>query len=185
VPGVSSSLRATESTRVRWWIAALSALVVAGVALVMLSSPAGSEQPPLVPSVLAKINVMLNAGAGVFLLAGFAFIRARKIAQHRFCMLSAFALSSLFLITYLLHHAQVGSVPFRGVGWLRWAYFSILIPHVLLAAGIVPLALTTVYRAWTGKLDAHRRIARYTLPLWVFVSISGIVVFGMLYHSGG
>jgi putative membrane protein len=184
VPGVSSSLPATESARVRWWIAALSALVVAGVALVMLSSP-GDKEPPHVPSLLAKINVTLNAGAGMFLLAGFAFIRARKIAQHRFCMLSAFALSSVFLLTYLLHHAQVGSVPFRGVGWLRWAYFTILIPHVLLAAGIVPLALTTVYRAWTGKLDAHRRIARYTLPLWVFVSISGVVVFGMLYHSGG
>ena len=120
---------------------------------------------------------------GVFLTAGYVFIRRRRIPQHRFCMLSAFALSSAFLITYLLHHAQVGSVPFRGAAWLKPVYYAILLPHVLLAGVIVPLALFTLYRAWTGKLAAHRRIARVTLPLWLFVSVSGVVVFFLLYYS--
>ena len=135
------------------------------------------------PSLLARINVLLNAGAGVLLTAGYVFIRRRQIPQHRFCMLSAFALSSAFLVTYLLHHAQVGSVPFRGAQWLKPLYYAILLPHVLLAGVIVPLALFTVYRAWTGKLAAHRRIARLTLPLWLFVSVSGVVVFFLLYYS--
>jgi uncharacterized membrane protein YozB (DUF420 family) len=135
------------------------------------------------PSLLARINVVLNASAGIFLLLGYSFIRRRQIPQHRFCMLSAFGLSSAFLVSYLLHHARVGSVPFRGAGWLRQLYYAILVPHVLLAAVIVPLALFTVYRAWTGKLVAHRSIARITLPLWLFVSFSGVVVFVMLYYS--
>jgi putative membrane protein len=181
---VSTSRAASESTRVRTWIALLSALVFVAVALAVRSGPP-SALPASGPSLLARINVVLNASSGVCLLLGYAFIRRRKIAQHRFCMLSAFGLSSAFLVTYLLHHAQVGSVPFRGSGWLRQVYYAILLPHVLLAAVIVPLALFTVYRAWTGNLTAHRRIARYTLPLWLFVSVSGVVVFAMLYSSRG
>jgi putative membrane protein len=182
---VSSSPGATESARARLWIALLSAAVFLAVALAVRGgpSPAASSLSSAGPSLLARINVVLNASSGIFLLLGYAFIRRRQIPQHRFCMLSAFGLSSAFLVSYLLHHAQVGSVPFRGTGWLRTAYYAILLPHVLLAAAIVPLALFTVYRAWTGKLVAHRRIARITLPLWLFVSISGVVVFVMLYYS--
>ena len=95
------------------------------------------------PSLLAKLNVTLNASAGLFLLAGFACVRSGNITWHRRCMLSAFALSTLFLVSYVLHHAQVGSVPFRGQGILRPIYFSILIPHIVLAGVIVPLALFT------------------------------------------
>jgi putative membrane protein len=156
------------------------------VAVVVGGGHAPASAPALLarsPSMLARINVLLNAGAGVFLTAGYVFIRRRQIPQHRFCMLSAFALSSAFLVTYLLHHARVGSVPFRGVDWLKPVYYAILLPHVLLAGVIVPLALFTVYRAWTGKLAAHRRIARVTLPLWLFVSVSGVVVFFLLYYS--
>ena len=187
---MSSSPGASESPRARFWIALLSAFVLVAVALVVRgggpgpSSSASLVGPaPVAPTLLARINVLLNAGAGVCLLFGYAFIRRRRIAAHRFCMLSAFGLSSVFLVTYLLHHAQVGSVPFRGAGWLRQLYYAILLPHVLLAGIIVPLALFTVYRAWTGKLVAHRRVARITLPLWLFVSISGVVVFLMLYYS--
>jgi len=184
---VSSSPAASESPRARLWIALLSVFVLVAVALVVRSGPsplpAASTPGPTVPSLLARINVLLNAGAGVCLLFGYASIRRRQIPQHRFCMLSAFGLSSTFLVTYLLHHAQVGSVPFRGAGWLRPVYYAILLPHVLLAGIIVPLALFTVYRAWTGKLAAHRRIARITLPVWLFVSISGVVVFLMLYYA--
>ena len=177
---MSSSSQASESTRVRVAIALLSAFVFLAVLLVMRVQPSGAGAGAG-PSVLARINVGLNAGAGVFLALGYVFIQQRKIAQHRFCMLTAFGLSSAFLVTYLLHHAQVGSVPYRGQGWLRPLYYSILLPHVLLAAVIVPLALFTLYRAWTGDVSGHRRIARYTLPLWLFVSVSGVIVFAMLY----
>ena len=184
---MSSSPGAAESARARLWIGLLSAAVFVAVTLAVRSGPGpvplDSVTSPAGPSLLARLNVILNASAGIFLLLGYAFIRRRQIAQHRFCMLSAFGLSSAFLVTYLLHHAKVGSVPFRGTGWLRQAYYAILLPHVLLAAVIVPLALFTVYRAWTGKLVAHRSIARITLPLWLFVSFSGVVVFVMLYYS--
>jgi putative membrane protein len=170
-----------ESSRARWAIAGLTLVVFLAVAIALRPNPSHGT-PPTTPSLLAWVNVALNAGSGVFLAFGYAFVRSRKIAWHRASMLTAFALSSTFLITYLLHHHQVGSVPFRGPGWLRPFYFAILIPHVLLAAGIVPLALLTVSRAWTGKLVAHRRIARYTLPLWFFVSVSGVLVFTLLYY---
>jgi putative membrane protein len=177
---VSSSSQASEGTRVRVVIALLSVFVFLLVTLVMRVQPSGAPAGSG-PSLLARINVTLNAGAGVFLALGYVFIQKRKVAQHRICMLTAFGLSSAFLVTYLLHHAQVGSVPYRGQGWLRPLYYSILLPHVLLAAVIVPLALFTVYRAWTGNVLGHRRIARYTLPLWLFVSVSGVIVFALLY----
>jgi putative membrane protein len=169
---------------VRVAIALLSLFVFLAIALVMQVQPTGAVSGSG-PSALARLNVGLNAGAGVFLALGYVFIQKRKIPQHRFCMLTAFGLSSTFLVTYLLHHAQVGSVPYRGQGWLRSLYYSILLPHVLLAAVIVPLALFTVYRAWTGNVIGHRRIARYTLPLWLFVSVSGVVVFALLYSPVG
>lgn len=172
---------AAESGKARWVIAALSAIVLGLVPLAMSLGPeAGSALQQ--PTLLARINVSLNAAAGVCLLLGFACVRARRIAAHRACMLTAFGLSATFLITYLLHHAQVGSVPFRGAGLWRPIYFSILIPHILLAAAIVPLALLTLYRGWTDDVARHRRIARYTFPLWLFVSLSGVAVYIMLYH---
>ncbi len=97
-------------------------------------------------------------------------------------MLTALALSIAFLVTYLLHHARVGSVPFRGTGLLRPIYFAILIPHVILAGLVVPLALFTLYRAYRGRFEAHRRIARYTFPIWLYVSVSGVVVYLLLYR---
>ena len=97
-------------------------------------------------------------------------------------MLTAFGLSSAFLVSYVLHHARVGSVPFRGEGMLRAIYFTILLPHIVLAGVIVPLALFTLYRGWVGNIVAHRRIARVTFPLWLFVSASGVTVYFMLYY---
>jgi putative membrane protein len=163
-----------------WVIAGLSLFVVTAVALVVYVFPAHAA--PGQPTTLATLNALLNGSAGCFLLLGYRFIRRREIASHRLCMGIATALSSIFLVTYLLHHAQVGSVPFRGTGLLRPIYFAILIPHVVLAAAIVPLALFTLYRGITGRLVAHRRIARITLPLWLYVSASGVVVYWMLYH---
>ena len=100
---------------------------------------------------------------------------------HRLCMLSAFTTSALFLVSYLTYHYQVGSVPFQGRGWIRFVYFAILISHTILAAAIVPLVLLTLTRALRGRFDRHKRIARWTLPLWLYVSITGVIVYWMLY----
>ncbi len=97
-------------------------------------------------------------------------------------MLSAFATSTLFLLSYLIYHFQVGSVPFDGQGWVRPLYFSILISHIILAAAIVPLVLVTLVRALRGRFERHKRIARWTLPLWLYVSVTGVVVYWMLYR---
>ena len=169
-----------ETSTVRRIILALSLAVMLAVLAVMALAPSGTAAAQ--PSLLAKLNVTLNASAGLFLLAGFACVRAGNITWHRRCMLSAFALSTVFLVSYVLHHAQVGSVPFRGTGLLRPLYFGILVPHIVLAGVIVPLALFTLYRGWVGNVPAHRRIARVTLPLWLFVSLSGVVVYAMLYY---
>jgi putative membrane protein len=134
------------------------------------------------PSPLATLNAVLNASASAFLVAGWLFIRRRQRERHRLCMLTAFALSVAFLIGYVVHHIQVGNVPFQGHGWARPVYFAILIPHIVLAATVVPLALVTLVRALRNRFDKHKKIARWTLPVWLYVSASGVVVYFMLYH---
>jgi uncharacterized membrane protein YozB (DUF420 family) len=131
---------------------------------------------------LPAVNAVLNCTAALLLVLGFVFIRQKKVALHRGCMLAAFAVSSVFLVCYLVHHARVGSVPFRGTGAVRTLYFAILIPHVVLAAAVVPLAVTTIYRGLKGDIVKHRPLARVTLPIWLFVSISGVVIYLMLYQ---
>ena len=132
---------------------------------------------------LPAVNASLNALATVFLSVGWVFIRRREIGRHRACMLSALATSVLFLTSYVIYHANVGSVPFTGQGAIRTIYFTILITHVILAAAIVPLALITLSRALAGRFDRHRRIARWTLPIWLYVSVTGVVIYLMLYQS--
>lgn len=131
---------------------------------------------------LPTLNAALNSLAGVLLLLGIVFIKQKKVAQHRACMLAAFGVSCVFLVSYLVHHARVGSVPFHGPAALRSVYFAILIPHVLLAAAVVPLALTTISRGLKGKIEKHKPLARVTFPIWLFVSVSGVVVYLMLYQ---
>ena len=131
---------------------------------------------------LPALNATLNAIAFVFLAAGYVFIRKRQWQRHRTCMVGALIVSGLFLTSYVIYHLQVGSVPFRKTGWIRTVYFAVLIPHVILAAAIVPLVLITVSRALTRRFDKHRRIARWTLPLWMYVSITGVIVYVMLYQ---
>jgi uncharacterized membrane protein YozB (DUF420 family) len=133
-------------------------------------------------TVLPAVNATLNTIATVFLSAGWVFIRRREIGRHRACMISAFATSALFLISYLLYHANVGSVPFEGEGAVRVVYFAILITHIILAALILPLALVTLSRALARKFDRHRAIARWTLPIWLYVSVTGVVIYVMLYR---
>jgi putative membrane protein len=130
---------------------------------------------------LPTLNAALNSLSAVFLCAGYFYIRSRNRDAHRRCMLVALACSTLFLISYLTYHFQVGSVGFKGQGWVRPVYFSILITHTVLAAAIVPLVLITLIRALRERFDAHRRIARWTLPIWFYVSITGVVIYLMLY----
>lgn len=130
---------------------------------------------------LPTLNAALNSLSAVFLCAGYYFIRARHREAHRRCMLAACVTSTLFLISYLVYHFHVGSVKFQGQGWIRSVYFTILITHTILATAVVPLALITLVRALREKFDAHRRIARWTLPIWLYVSVTGVVVYWMLY----
>ena len=131
---------------------------------------------------LPALNALLNATAAVFLSVGWLLIRRRKIEAHRRCMLSAFVVSALFLISYVVYHANVGSVPYQGQGPIRMVYFAILITHVILAAAILPLALVTHSRALARRFDRHRKIARWTLPIWLYVSVTGVVIYVMLYQ---
>jgi uncharacterized membrane protein YozB (DUF420 family) len=131
---------------------------------------------------LPAVNATLNAASGVLLLIAYRLIRARRIEQHRKVMLAAFATSSLFLVCYLVYHAQVGSVPFTRQGFVRPLYFAILITHVTLAALVLPLAIVTLSRGLKRRYPQHRRIARWTFPIWMYVSVTGVLVYILLYQ---
>ena len=131
---------------------------------------------------LPAVNATLNASSGTCLVIAWVLIKRRRIQAHRRMMIAAFATSTLFLISYVVYHANAGSRPYHGTGWLRALYFSILIPHVLLAAAVVPLALVTLRRGLRRDDIRHRRIARITLPIWLFVSVTGVIVYLMLYQ---
>ena len=131
---------------------------------------------------LPALNAILNGTSATLLVIGFLCIRRGKITAHRACMLSAFVVSALFLISYLTLRYYAGMTRFTGQGWIRPTYFSILISHTMLAAGIVPLVLLTLSRAVRGQFDRHIRIARWTLPLWLYVSVTGVLVYWILYQ---
>ena len=134
---------------------------------------------------LPDLNASLNALSFVFLSSGYLFIRRKRVSAHCACMLAACVTSLIFLVSYLTYHSKVGSVRFPGQGWVRPVYFSILISHTVLAATIVPLALVTLRRAFREEFAAHRRIARWTFPIWAYVSVTGVVVYVMLYWIYG
>ena len=131
---------------------------------------------------LPALNAALNGLASVFLITAYALIRAGRRELHKRFMLAALVTSALFLASYVTYHANVGSRPFPGQGLIRVVYFAILIPHVLLAATILPLALVTTARGLRSQFDRHVRIARWTLPLWLFVSVTGVIIYLMLYQ---
>jgi putative membrane protein len=131
---------------------------------------------------LPAVDATLNATSAVLLACGFFFIRRKNIPAHRACMLSALATSVLFLACYLTYHYFHGVTRFPGHGFVRSFYLALLGSHTILAIVIVPLVLTTLYRAWRKRFGLHRRIARWTLPLWLYVSVSGVAVYWMLYH---
>jgi putative membrane protein len=131
---------------------------------------------------LPAVNASLNALSGLLLLIGFLLVRSGRIAAHRRVMIAAFSASSLFLICYVVYHAQVGSVRFTRQGFVRPLYFTILITHVTLAAAVLPLAILTLSRGLKARYAPHRRIARWTLPIWMYVSVTGVLVYVMLYQ---
>ena len=134
-------------------------------------------------SVLPTVNAMLNAASTVLVLGGLWCVKTGRVAAHKVCMGLALATSALFLVSYLTYHAKVGSVHFQGIGWMRPVYFAILISHTVLAAVILPLALRTAWLALRNRIDAHRAIARWTAPIWLYVSVTGVVVYWMLYRT--
>lgn len=128
------------------------------------------------------LNALLNFLSTILLASGYIFIRQKKVGAHKFCMLAATATSALFLIGYLYYHAIHGSTRFPGQGIWRTFYFFILIPHTILAAVQVPLIYKTLRHAFAGRFEAHRRLARITLPIWLYVSVTGVLVYWMLYQ---
>ncbi len=131
---------------------------------------------------LPALNAALNATSFVLLTAGWFLIKSGRRQAHKWCMIAALVVSAVFLTSYVIYHLQVGSVPFQKTGWIRTVYFLVLIPHVILAAAIVPMVLITVSRALSNRFDRHKQIARITLPLWLYVSVTGVIVYVMLYQ---
>ena len=132
--------------------------------------------------ILPTVNAVLNATAAVLLVWGYTLIRRKRIQAHRKVMTAAFVTSCLFLACYLIYHYQVGSVPFKKTGAIRTVYLSILATHTVLAAAVPVLAIITLRRGLAARYDKHRRIAHWTLPIWLYVSVTGVVVYVMLYH---
>jgi putative membrane protein len=156
--------------------------VVLVVGVLLLGPPSGAARGPGAVAALPALNAFLNGTSAVLLATGYVLIRRGHRAAHRAAMLSAFGVSVLFLVSYVVYHARAGSVRFTGHGPIRVVYLTVLLSHIVLAALIVPLALTTIYRAWSARFALHRRIARWTLPVWFYVSVTGVLVYWMLYH---
>lgn len=133
--------------------------------------------------VLPDINAGLNTLCTVLLVSGYVLVKKRRLTAHKICMLAAFTVSLLFLTSYLIYHAQVGSVKFPGTGVVRTVYLGILLTHTILAALVPPLALYTLVLGLRNRRERHRKVARWTLPLWLYVSVTGVVIYAMLYHG--
>ena len=131
---------------------------------------------------LPTLNALLNSTAAVLLTVGYLLVRRRRLTAHRNTMLAAFACSVAFLVSYLIYHFHAGSVAFTGQGPARTFYFTVLISHTILAAAVPFLAGITLYLAFRGRFDRHRRIARWTLPIWLYVSVTGVIIYWMLYQ---
>ena len=134
---------------------------------------------------LPTVNAALNATSAILVGGGFYFIKRKNIPAHKACMVAALGVSTLFLTSYLIYHYRVGHVTFAGQGWIRPVYFAILISHTILAVVIVPMILVTLRRAWLERFDKHKLIARWTLPLWFYVSVTGVIVYLMVYQIYG
>ena len=157
----------------------LSGIVIGALIWLIYFKPAPGELSAAT-SVLPAVNALLNAVSACLLIAGYRAIRRQRQAVHKRFMLAAFVTSTLFLVTYVVYHSLHGDTPFQGVGLIRRVYFFILISHILLTTVALPLILITFAFALTGKFNAHRKIARFTLPAWLYVSVTGVLIFVFL-----
>jgi putative membrane protein len=162
----------------KWFIGVVSAIVF--LAVVALKNIALDLNPPFDIHIFAKINAVINSLVSILLVAGLWAVKSRKYELHKRIMLSAITLSVLFLVSYICHHLLAGDTRFGGQGSIRLIYFFILITHIILAAVILPFILFTSYRAMVGEWPAHRKIARITWPIWLYVSVTGVVVYLMI-----
>ena len=175
------SVPAAEDRSALVVIGGVSLAVVLVVGYLLLGHKPQPGAGALVAS-LPLLNACLNATSAALLSAGWLFIRRKRVTAHKTCMVSALVVSILFLVSYVSYHSLAGSRPFAGVGWIRLVYYPLLLSHIVLAAVIVPLALTTVYRALQGNFARLVRIARWTLPIWLYVSVTGVLVYLMLHR---
>jgi putative membrane protein len=129
---------------------------------------------------LPSLNALLNALSAIALVTGFCFIRAKRVSEHRAAMFTAFVFSSLFLVTYVTNHALHGDMRFQGPGAIRYVYFPLLISHISLSVVALPMILITFFLSLSGRFPAHRRLARFTFPIWLYVSVTGVIVYAML-----
>ena len=136
-------------------------------------------------SIFPALNATLNGASAVLITTGRVLIKRKKVALHRACMIAAVATSTLFLVSYLYYHAHVGSVRFPGQGWMRPVYFALLISHTVLAAAVVPLVLLALVAGLRGRFERHRRVARWAFPIWLYVSVTGVMVYVILYQVYG
>ena len=177
-----TSVRALEGIDVRKALGLILAVSVAAllflVWLIYFKAPAAAEVAWV--SNLSAVNAALNSLSTVFLLLGFREIRARNYAKHMRFMISAFVTSALFLVSYIVYHHFVGDTPFKGQGFIRPVYFSILISHIVLSIFVVPLVLSSFLFAFSGKFSTHRKVSKWTFPIWLYVSVTGVMVFFML-----
>ena len=176
---MSESLKGMSDRSLAALVYGLSALVC-GVVVVLITFPRLLEVEGLDVSALPGFHATLNGTVAVLLLVGYGMIRQRWIRAHRAAMVGAFALSCIFLISYVIYHSQAPATAFGGEGWIRPVYFFVLVTHVVLAPVVLPLALFAVIRAFREEFDRHRRVARWTFPVWLYVAVTGVVVFLMM-----
>src|SRR5262249_4204177 len=131
---------------------------------------------------LPALNAVLNSASAILMVTGHRFMHKNRIAAHRTCMIAAVCSSALFLISYLYYHFHAGVIRFQGTGWIRGLYFGVLISHSILAVAIVPMVLATLWFGLRARFDSHRPFARYTYPLWLYVSVTGVLIYFMVYH---
>lgn len=170
----------TNNKRVNAIIIVLSIVVAALVSVLAKVSLGGAEQLPWDVHLQPRLHAILNSITAVLLILGFWFIRNKMITAHRFSMMSAFVVSGLFLVSYVIYHALTESTSFGGTGFIKIVYYFILVSHIVLAALIFPLILMTMHRAITNQIEKHKKLARITFPLWLYVAVTGVVVYLMI-----
>lgn len=179
-PGpATTALRGLSEKALAWTVYGVSAAVCLLV-VVLIVAPRTLVFEGLDVSALPAFHATLNAASAVLLVSGWGLVRRRRIAAHRLAMSAAFILSSVFLASYVVYHSQAATVPFGGEGWIRPVYFTILISHIVLAPAVLPLALFAIARAFRDEIGKHRRIVRWALPVWLYVAVTGVLVYALM-----